>query len=61
MSKKTLTTTKSSTKIVNITAIATSVLVLAAILAGFSYGMFIKYKGEKKYEAGYKFFTTYIK
>lgn len=61
MTKKTLTTTKSSTKVTSYVAIATSVLILAAILAGFSYGMFIKYKGQKNKAVAENFFETYIK
>ncbi len=63
MPKKTLTTTttKISTKTARYTAIATSALVLLGILAGFSYGMFIKYKGQKNQKTAEKFFQQYIK
>lgn len=63
MSKKTLTKTKSGidTKIISRTAIATSIFVLLAILGGLSYGLSIKYKGQKNKAAAEDFFQQYIK
>lgn len=63
MPKKTLTKTKAgiNTKIISKTAIITSAFVLLGILAGLSYGMFIKYNGQKNKVSAEKFFQTYIK
>ncbi|MFA6295950.1 MAG: hypothetical protein WC663_01210 [Patescibacteria group bacterium] len=63
MPKKTLTRTKAGidTKIISRTAIATSIFVLLALIAGFSYGMSIKFTGEKNKAVANNFFQQYIK
>lgn len=61
MPKKTLTKTKLNTKIISKTAIIASVFVLLTILAGLSYGMFIKYKGQKNKANAEQFFQQYLK
>lgn len=61
MPKKTITKTKINTKIISRTAIITSVFVLLTILAGLSYGMFIKINGDKNEETAKNFFEEYIK